>query len=151
MHLEDSGFRILSRMENAAYAHVRHPSFHRQVFAAALVLANAFLLAYPLVIAGATSFKDAEEVCERRIHRDNLSRRDKINGVSTLLFPIHHYSSVQMGVVTTCELLWLFNSPHNTPQAATLDKKREIFIDTFHVCALQCACCSRSVLCLCLQ
>jgi hypothetical protein len=78
---------------------------------------------YSLVITGTTSFEGAEEVCDRRQRNPAAwSRRDKINGLGKDLYPINYFSTVQMFATTLCVLLWLFFSPHNKPEGATLDK-----------------------------
>jgi hypothetical protein len=56
-----------------------------------------------------------------------VSRRDKINGAGQSVFPIHYFNSVQVVVAASCELLWLYFSPHQSPKAVVLDKTLSSF------------------------
>jgi hypothetical protein len=121
--LENGVFHILARGENWVHARIRHPSFRKKLFVGALVVTFAFQAAYPLVITGATSLKEAGEVCDRRLRKPAAwSRRDKTNGLTKDLHLTNLFGTAQLAVTTACVLLWFFFSPHYQPQAADLDK-----------------------------
>ena len=84
----------------------------------------------PLIITGATSFQEAEEICVDNMFEEEMDAKYR-NDAFWYLIPKHYFSTLSAGVSLLCFTGWLFASPHRSIQAGELDRKRK-FVDSIH-------------------
>ena len=100
----------------------------------------AFELAFPLIWANASSFKDAESSCQEhaiQLREDNtdLAELEYVeSGAGWSLLPLHFLNATATAVSLFQMLLWLHCSTHRSEQAIDLDRKRELGASSMHQC-----------------
>ena len=111
------------KFENLVIDGIRGPSFRLRLFEAFLVLLSIISACMPLIVAGTTSYVEAQDICfERHSHipartaHQKARRHDK--GNVDYLYPNFYWTMAATITSLVCLLLWLEKSPHKSSQHA---------------------------------
>jgi hypothetical protein len=136
------------KFENFVIDGIRGPSFRSRLFEAFLVQLSVVAACMPLIVAGITSYVEAQEICfERHSHiparTDHQKARRDDKGDLDFLYPGFYWMMVAAIISLVCLLLWLEKSPHKSSQHAK-GKKLDTMLGSF--CLLQYTGCVLTIL-----
>jgi hypothetical protein len=135
------------RFENFVVDGIRGPTFRLRL-EASLIVPSVIAACMPLIVAGTTSYVEAQDICfERRSHiparTDHQKTRRDDKGDIDYLYPMFYWMLAGTVISLVCLLLWLEKSPHKSSQHAK-GKKLDTTLESF--CLLQCASCVSFIL-----
>ena len=109
------------KFENLVIDRIRGPSFRLRLFEAFLVQLSIISACMPLIVAGTTSYVEAQDICfERHSHiparTDHQKARRDDKGDLDYLYPTFYWAMAATITSLVCLLLWLEKSPHKSSQ-----------------------------------
>jgi hypothetical protein len=108
---------LQAAFETRVFDRVRRATFPRFNFSALMVVLTVVGALFPLLLAGTTSYSDAQDICFERNFQAKAKtdhQRSFKDSPSSRLYPTELFYFISTSTSLVSALLWLYKSPHQS-------------------------------------